>query len=108
MPFIRFLASKRRTHVIAIILLLSKIMLTYSRYMSKRLVCVIIVAPLGYQPSFYAKYIKSNMRSSCDVKLVSNAKYACFMRSYILQSLQLPYLIYLRVLYNGYCGKTQL
>ena len=47
MPFIRFLASKRRAYIIAIILLLSKIIPTYSRYVLKGLVYVAIIAPLG-------------------------------------------------------------
>ena len=48
MPFIRSLASKRRAYIVAVILLLSKIMPTYSRYVSKGLVYIAIIAPLGY------------------------------------------------------------
>jgi hypothetical protein len=105
-PLIRSLASKHRTRVVAVILLLSEIMPTCSRYMSKRLVCVVIMAPLGYQPSSCAKCTKLNIRSSYDVRSVSNAKCICLIRSYILRSLQLSYLIYLRVLYNSYYKKT--
>ena len=47
MPFIRSSASKRRTYIIAVILSLSEIMPTYSRYMSKGLVYIAIIAPLG-------------------------------------------------------------
>ena len=47
MPPVRFLVSKRRACVVTIILLLSKIMPTYSRYVLKGLVCVTIIAPLG-------------------------------------------------------------
>ena len=47
MLFIRSLVSKRRTYIIAIILLLSKIMPTCSYYVLKELVYIIIVAPLG-------------------------------------------------------------
>ena len=47
MPFIRFLASKRCTYVVAVILLFSKIMPTCSRYVLKGLVCIIIIAPLS-------------------------------------------------------------
>ena len=106
MPFIRSLASKRRTYVIAIILLLSKIMPTYSCYMLKGLIYIIIIAPLGRQPSFYTEYTKLNIRLFCDVRLVSNAKYMFLTHSYVLQSLRLPYLICLRVLYNGCCGEA--
>ena len=108
MSLIRSLASKRRARVVTVILLLGKIMPTYSRYVLKGLVCVAIIALLGHQPFFYAKYTKLNMRLFCDIKLVSNTKYACLMRSYILRSLRLPYLICLRVLYNSYCGETRL
>ena len=106
MPLIRSLAFKRYAYIIAIILLLSKIMPTYSRYVLKGLVYIIIIAPLGRQPSSCTKYTKSNMRLSCNVKLVSIAKCVYLMRSCILQSLQLPYLICLRVLYNSYYKET--
>ena len=76
MPFIISLASKRRAYVIAVILLLSKIMPTYSRCVLKGLVYIIIMAPLSRQPSFYTKCIKSNMHLFYDVKLVSNTKCA--------------------------------
>ena len=72
---VRSLASKRRAYVVAVILLLSEIMPTCSRCVLKGLVYVIIVAPLGRQPSFYTKCTKLNMCSSCDVRSVSNAKY---------------------------------
>ena len=102
MPPIRSLASKHRTHVVAVILLFSKIIPTYSRYMLKGLVYIIIIAPLSRQPSSYTKCTKLNMHSSCNIKLVSNAKCIYLIHFYILQSLQLFYLICLRVLYNGY------
>ena len=106
MPLVRSLVSKRRARVVAVILLLSEIMPTYFRCVLKGLVYVIIIAPLGRQPFFYAKYTKLNICLSCNVKLVSNAKYICFMRFYILQSLQLLYLICLKVLYNSYYRET--
>ena len=87
MPFIRSLAFKHATYcfkLVAVILLLSKIMPTYSYYIKKGLVYVIIIAFLGCQPSSYAKYTKSNMRSSCDIRLVSNAKCMFFAHLYIL------------------------
>ena len=107
MPFIRSSVSKRCTYVIAVILLLSEIMLTYSHYVLKRLVYIIIIAPLGYQPSSYTKYTKLNMRLSCNIRLVFNAKCVYLIYSYILRSLQLPYLIYLRVSYNSYYRETR-
>ena len=108
MPPVRSSAFKRYTRVIAVILLLSEIMPTYSCCMLKGLVYIIIIAPLGRQPSSYTKYIKLNMYLSYDVRLVSNAKYTCLMRSCVLQSLQLPYLIYLRVSCNSYYKETRL
>ena len=79
MSFIKSLVSKRHIYVIAIILLLSEIMPTYSRYMLKKLVYIVIIAFLGRQPSFYIKYTKSNIRSSCDIRSVSITKYAFFI-----------------------------
>ena len=84
MSFIRFLVSKHRARVVAVILLLSEIMPTYSRYVLKGLVYIIIIAPLGYQPSSYAKYTKLNMYLSCNIRLVSNTKYAYLIRSCVL------------------------
>ena len=74
MPLIRFLVSKRRTHAIAVILLLGEIMPSYSCCKEKKLVYIIIITPSGYQPSFYSKCTKLNIRLSCNVKSVFNAK----------------------------------
>ena len=79
MPFIKSLASKRRAYIVAVIFSLSEIMPIYSRYVLKGLVCIIIIALLGCQPSSCTKYIKLNMCLSCDIKLVSNAEYVCFI-----------------------------
>ena len=106
MPFVRSLASKRRAYVVAVILLFSKIMPTYSHCVLKGLVYIAIIAPLGRQPFSYAKYTKLNIRSSCNIRSVSNAEYICLIHSCVLQNLQLPYLICLRVLYNSYYRKT--
>ena len=81
MPPIKSLVSKRRTHIVAIILLLSEIMPTYSRCVSKGLVYIVIIAPLGRQSSSYTKYTKLNMRLSCDVKSVSNTEYISLIYS---------------------------
>ena len=45
MPFVRLLASECYTYIVAVILSLSKIMPTYSRYMLKGLVYIAIMAP---------------------------------------------------------------
>ena len=84
MSFIRSLVSKCRACVIAIILLLSEIMPTYSCYVLKGLVYIAIIALLGRQSFFYAKYIKLNMYLSCNIRLVFNAKYTCLICFYIL------------------------
>ena len=78
MPFVRSLAFKCYTYIIAIIFLLSKIISTYSCYVEKKLVYIIIIAPFSRQPSFYFKYTKSNICLSCDVRLISNIK--CIFR----------------------------
>ena len=75
MPFIRSLASKHHAYTIAIILLLSKIMLTYSHYAEKKLVYIIIIALFSHQPFSCIKCTKLNIYSSCNIKSVSNAEY---------------------------------
>ena len=60
----------------AIILSLGEVMSPlYSRYAKEGLVYIAIAAPLGRQPSSYSKCIKLNIRSSCDIRVISNAKY---------------------------------
>ena len=75
MPFIRSLVFKRCTHIVLVILLLSKIMPMCSRCTEKKLVCVIIIAPFSYQPSSYLKYTKLNMYLSYNIKSVSDTEY---------------------------------
>ena len=75
MPFIRSLASKRCAYIVAVILLLSEIMPSYSHYKEKKLVYIAIITPFSRQPSFCVKCIKSNMCLSCNVRSVSNVKY---------------------------------
>jgi len=59
----------------------------YSCCADKKLVYVAIAAPSSRQLSSYAKCTKLNMRSFCDVRLVSNAKYT---RPITLNSLYIP------------------
>ena len=68
----------------AIILLLGKIILTYSCCTEKGLKCITIIALLGYQPSSYIECTKLNIHSSCNIYLVSNAKYIFFAHFYTL------------------------
>ena len=75
MPPIRFLASKRRTYIVVVILLLGEIMPSYSYYKEKKLVYIIIITLFSYQPSFYVKCTKLNIYLSHNIKLVSNTKY---------------------------------
>ena len=76
MPFIRSLVSKCRTYTVILILSLGVIIPIYSYYTEKKLVCIIITASFNHQPSSYSKCIKLNIYSSCNVKSVSNIKYA--------------------------------
>ena len=87
MPPVRSLASKRYAYIVAVILLLSKIIPTYSYCVLKGLVCITIIALLGCQPSFYTKCIKLNIRLFYNIRLVFNAKYAFLIHFYILRSL---------------------
>ena len=84
MPLIRSFTFEYYTRVVAVILLLSKIMPTYSRCVLKGLVYIIIIALFSCQPFFYTKYTKSNIYSSCDVRSVSIAKYIFFARRFSL------------------------
>ena len=79
MPPIRSSASKRYTRVVSTILLLSKIIPSYSRCSKKKLVYIIIASPSSRQPSSYTKYIKANIYSSCNVRSISNAKYTRYL-----------------------------
>ena len=77
MPSIRFSAFKRLAYyfkLVAVILLLNKIMPTYSCCIEKGLVCIAIIVLFNFQPFSYIKCTKFNMRSSCNIYLVSNAK----------------------------------
>ena len=75
MPFIRSLVFKHCAYTVTLILLLGVTMPIYSHCAKKKLVYIIIVAPFSCQPSFYSKYIKLNIYSSCNVKSVFNTKY---------------------------------
>ena len=75
MPFIRFLASKYYTYIVAVIFLLGKIMFIYSYCAKKKLVCVVIIASFSCQPFSCFKCTKLNIYLSCNVKSVLNAKY---------------------------------
>ena len=57
---------------------------SYSRYIEKRLYYVIILTLFSHQFSSYTKYTRANIRSSYNIKLVSNTKYAYLIRFYIL------------------------
>ena len=87
MPLVRSLVSKHAAYyfkLVAIILLLSKIIPTYSYYVGKGLVYIIIIAPLGCQPFFYAKCTKLNMYLFYNIRLVFNAEYIFLTRLYAL------------------------
>jgi hypothetical protein len=80
MPPIRSLIFKclaHRSKLVAVILLFSEIMPSYSHYAEKGLVYITIIALSSRQPSFYSEYTKLNMRSSYNIHSISNAKYIC-------------------------------
>ena len=86
MPFIISLAFKRLTcrfKLVAVILLLNKIIPTYSRYAEKGLVYITIIALFSRQPFSYTKYTKLNIRFFYNIRLVSNAKCIFPTRLYI-------------------------
>ena len=84
MSFVRSLVSKYYAYIVAIILLLNKIILTYFYYVLKGLVYIIIIAFLGRQPFSCTKYTKLNIRLSCNIRLVSNTKCMFLIYFYIL------------------------
>ena len=97
---IRSTASRRHNKLILLILSISKVMPSYSYYIKKRLLCIVIASPFSYQPLSCTKYITTNMRSSYNIYLVFNAKYKrliTYLNCYI------PYLICLKVLYPICC-----
>ena len=67
MPLINSLVFKRYACIVAVILLFSEIMPSYSCYKEKKLVYIIIAAPFSRQPSFYIKCTKLNIHLSCNV-----------------------------------------
>jgi len=81
MPLQRLLPQvQRHTYIVAVILLLSKIILTYSYYANKKLVYITIAAPSSCQLFSYSKCTSANIRSSYDIRSVSNAKYIFYIR----------------------------
>ena len=75
MPFIRSLVFKHCTYTVAVILLLSEIMPSYSYCKEKKLVYIIITAFFSCQPSSCVKCTKLNIYLSYNVRSVSNAEY---------------------------------
>ena len=67
--------AEHRSYTAAVILLLGKIIPSYSYYAKEGLVYIIIALPVNRQPSSYIKYTRANMRLSYNVRSVSNAKY---------------------------------
>ena len=76
MPPIRSSASVCCTKLVAVILLFSEIMPSYSCYKEKKLVYIIIITLSSYQPSFCIKCTKLNTYMLYNVHSVSFNKYA--------------------------------
>ena len=75
MPPIRSIASKYCACVVAVILLLSEIMPTCSRYAEKGLVCIAIANFSARQPSSCSKYTKLNTYILYNIRLILFNKY---------------------------------
>src|SRR6266700_1365578 len=69
------IASIYHTILIILILSISKVIPSYSHYIKKGLIYIIITALSSRQPLFYTKYIKVNMHLSCNIYSISAAKY---------------------------------
>ena len=74
MLFIRLLVFKHYAYIVAIILLFSGIMPSYSYCKEKKLVYITIIVLFSHQPSFYIECTKLNIYLSCNIKSVSNTK----------------------------------
>jgi len=97
-------STARRSRTVAVILSLSEIMPLCSCCVKEGLVYVAIAAPSSRQPSSCSGCTSVNMRLSCDVCLVSDAKCT---RPITLNSRLVPSLICLRVLCSICCCKTR-
>ena len=85
MPFVRSSVSKYLAYyskLVAVILLLGKIIPTYSYYAEKGLLYIKIIALFSCQPSFCVKCTKLNICSSYNICSVSNAKCIFFIYLY--------------------------
>jgi len=70
------LHAQRRARTIAVILSLSKIILSpYSRCLKKGLVYIMLANPFSQQLFFYLKCTKANIYSFYNVRSTFNAKY---------------------------------
>jgi len=76
-----------RAYIIAVILSLGKIILTYSCCANKKLIYITITAPSSRQPSSYSKCTSINMQLSYNIRSVSNVEYI----SHILRCLRSSY-----------------
>ena len=74
MPPIRSSTSRHYNKLITLIISISKVMPSYSYYIKKGLVYIIIIAPSGRQPSSCAECTKVNICSSCNIYSISNVK----------------------------------
>ena len=74
MPFIRSSVSDYCAYIVTLILLLGVIMLIYSYYTEKKLVCITIIVSFSRQPSSCVKCTKLNIHSSCNIRLILDTK----------------------------------
>ena len=73
-------STDRYARTASSILLLGKIMPSpYSRCAKAGLVYIALASPLSRQLSFCSECTKANVRSFCDVRSISNAKYTRFI-----------------------------
>ena len=80
MPSIKSLFSNYCNQLVTTILSFSEVMPSYSCYIEKKLIYIAITAPSGYQPFLYTKCTQVNIKSSYNVRSVSNTKYTFLPR----------------------------
>ena len=82
MPPIRSSIFGYYNKLITFIISINKVIPSYSYYIKKGLVYITITAPSSRQSSSYTKYTKANIRSSYDIRSISNTKYTCLLTLY--------------------------
>ena len=100
MPPVRSTAFRHHNKLMLLILSISKVMPSYSYYIKKGLLYIMIASSSSRQPSSYTKCTTINIHLSYNIRSVFNTKYK---RLITYLNCCIPYLICLRVLDLIHC-----